>query len=71
MPCFWAITRSTRYLNTWATPTGPIQEAVSTVDAKLVARLKAKRIDKLVRDNPFYATPPSRWHVQRQPDADT
>jgi hypothetical protein len=35
-------------------PNGSIQEAVSTVDAKLV-NVEGEAIDKLVADNPFYA----------------
>ena len=35
-------------------PNGSIQEAVSTVDAKLVP-VEGEAIDKLVADNPFYA----------------
>jgi TRAP transporter TAXI family solute receptor len=35
-------------------PNGSIQEAVSTVDAKLVP-VQGEAIDKLVADNPFYA----------------
>ena len=50
-------------------PNGSIQEAVSTVDAKLVP-VEGEAIDKLVADNPFYAYSTIPGGMYKGTDAD-
>ena len=50
-------------------PNGSIQEAVSTVDAKLVP-VEGETIDKLVTDNPFYAYSTIPGGMYKGTDAD-
>ena len=50
-------------------PNGSIQEAVSTVDAKIVP-VTGEAIDKLVADNPFYATATIPGGMYKGTDAD-
>ena len=51
-------------------PNGSIQEAVSTVDANLVA-VEGEAIDKLVADNPFYAYASIPGGMYKGSDAET
>jgi TRAP transporter TAXI family solute receptor len=51
-------------------PNGSIQEATSTVDAKLVS-VTGEAIDKLVADNPFYAKATIPGGLYKGNDADT
>ncbi len=51
-------------------PNGSIQEAVSTVDAVLVP-VEGEAIDKLIADNPFYASATVPGGMYKGSDADT